>query len=296
MTSDPDVASVIANYRPRAIPAEAADFARTVAARAGPASVSRAKAFLFAAGRLGAFAASLGATLAPEAVITAAMIERFVPTTALSGASRRTVRSNLLCLAEALDTCPARTPMSRERAKPGYSPRQIAAYLALADTQPTEDRRMRAGGLVCLGAGAGLTGVDLRLVRGVDINTRSGGMVVTVRGPRPRVVPILVDYHHRLEEVGVYFGGRFVIGGAEPNRRNITTGLISSLSGGADLPRLEIPRLRSTWLGAVAGAIGLRAFMDAAGISCSQRLGDVVAHLAPVEEAVAVGLLSGRGT
>jgi len=35
--------------------------------------------------------------------------------------------------------------------------------------------------------------------------------------------------------------------------------------------------------------------MDAAGIVCSQRLGDVVSHLGPVEENVAVGLLSGWG-
>jgi integrase len=294
MISDPDVASVIANYRPRSIPPDAADFARTVATRAGPASVSRAKAFLFAAGRLGAYAASLGDALVPEAVITLAMIERFVPGASMSAPSRRTMRSNLLCLAQALAPAPGPAPIPRERAKPGYSPAQIAAYLALADAQPSQERRRRAVGLVGLGAGAGLRGADLRLVRGLDIAARSGGLVVNVRGPRPRVVPILVDYHHRLEEVAAYFGGRFVIGGAEPNRRNITTGLISSLSGGEDLARLEIPRLRSTWLARVAQAMGLRAFMDAAGIVCSQRLGDVVGGLGPVSEEVAVQLLSGR--
>ena len=56
----------------------------------------------------------------------------------------------------------------------------------LADAQPTAERRMRAAGLVCLGAGAGLIRADLRDARGSDVTCRSGGMVVTVRGARPR--------------------------------------------------------------------------------------------------------------
>ena len=65
-----------------------------------------------------------------------------------------------------------------------------------------------------------------------------------------------------------------------------------SLAGGADHPRLEIARLRATWLSEVAEAIGLRAFMEAAGITCSQRIGDLVARRAPPDEGRAVALLS----
>ena len=59
-------------------------------------------------------------------------------------------------------------------------------------------RRMRAAGLICLGAGAGLIRSDLRGVRGSDITCRSGGVVVKVRGGRPRVVPVLARYHEPL--------------------------------------------------------------------------------------------------
>jgi hypothetical protein len=38
----------------------------------------------------------------------------------------------------------------------GPNPAEIGGYLALADAQPTVAGRMRAAGLVCLGAGAGL--------------------------------------------------------------------------------------------------------------------------------------------
>jgi hypothetical protein len=61
---------------------------------------------------------------------------------------------------------PADLPLPRERPEKPYSPGQIAGYLALADAQPTRERRMRAAGLVCLGAGAGLIRGDLRDTRG----------------------------------------------------------------------------------------------------------------------------------
>lgn len=41
----------------------------------------------------------------------------------------------------------------------------------------------------------------------------------------------------------------------------------------------------------MAERLGLKAFLGAAGISCTQRLGDVVATLATPTEAVAVALL-----
>jgi hypothetical protein len=44
-------------------------------------------------------------------------------------------------------------PLPRERSKAPYSHAQIAAYLALADAQPTPARGMRAGGLICRSPG-----------------------------------------------------------------------------------------------------------------------------------------------
>jgi hypothetical protein len=96
---------------------------------------------------------------------------------------------------------PADVPLPRERSKQPYGPAQIDGYLALADAQPTRERRMRAAGLVCLGAGAGLIRGDLRDVRdvrGTDVACRSGGVIVSVRGARPRTVPVLSRYHSPL--------------------------------------------------------------------------------------------------
>src|SRR6202011_857113 len=136
----------------------------------------------------------------------------------------------------------------RERAKAPCSPAEIGGYLALADAQPTLSRRMRASGLVCLGAGAGLIGADLRAVRGTDVACRSGGVVVEVHGARPRAVPVLARYHQRLLASAEFAGSGLVTGGASAVRKNITTPLTRSLAGGAGLPRLEASRLRMTWL------------------------------------------------
>jgi hypothetical protein len=143
---------------------------------------------------------------------------------------------------------------------------------------------MRAQGLICLGAGGGLTGSDLAAVAGGDVACCHGGVVVTVKGARAKVVPVLAAYGARLAASASFAGAGFVIGGGDPARRNLTTPLIDSLAGGADLGRLDTRRLRATWLAEVAGRIGLKAFMDAAGICCSQRLGDLVAGLADLDE------------
>ncbi len=150
---------------------------------------------------------------------------------------------------------------------------------------------MRAAGLVCLGAGAGLIRADLREVRGTDVACRSGGVVVTVRGARARTVPVLARYHAPLLTAAAFAGDALICGGADPGRRNLTNPLVAALDGGGGLPRLDTSRLRATWLAGCAELLGLATFMHAAGISCSQRLGDLLAGLEPAGEAAAVRLL-----
>jgi integrase len=176
---------------------------------------------------------------------------------------------------------PADLPLPRERSKQPSRPAEIAGYLALADAQPTTERRMRAAALVCLGAGAGLIRGDLRDARGSDVTARSGGVVVTVRGARPRTVPVLARYHARLLAAAAFAGTGLLCGGSDPGRRNLTNPLVTALNGGSGLPRLDTSRLRATWLAGCAQLPGLATFMHAAGISCSQRLGDLAAGLEP---------------
>ncbi|MGD0702839.1 MAG: hypothetical protein ABSA02_23525 [Trebonia sp.] len=290
------VAVYIGRWRPSSVSPEAAAFARDVITRTGPQGRERAKNLLWAAGKLADYATGLGLDLVPETVLHPSTAERFTRCApGLSGAARRTLRTNLRFIGRRVvpQFYPADLPLPRERSKRPYSPAEIGGYLALADAQPTTERRMRAAGLVCLGAGAGLVRGDLRDVRGTDVACRSGGVLVTVRGPRARTVPALARYHARLLAAARFAGTALICGGAYPGRRNLTNPLLAALDGGGGLPRLDTSRLRATWLADCADRLGLATFMHAAGISCSQRLGDLVSGLEPAGEAEAARLLGG---
>jgi len=286
----------VPRWRPSSVSPPAAAFAREVIGQVAPEGRERAKNLLWAAGKLADYAASLGLDLVPEVVLHPSVAERFTRCApGLTGVARRTLRTNLRFIGRrvAPQLYPADLPLPRERAKAPYGPAQIEGYLALADAQPTAERRMRTAGLVCLGAGAGLIRGDLRDVRGSDVACRSGGVIVTVRGTRPRAVPVLARYHARLLAAARVSPAADQAVPGEPGRRNLTSPLITALDGGGGLPRLDTSRLRATWLADCAGLLGLATFMHAAGISCSQRLGDLVAGLEPAGEAEAVRLLGG---
>ena len=221
-------------WHPVSVSAQAADFARAVVAHAGPRDRDRAKALLQAAGKLADFAIGLGLEPVPQVVLHPSVIERFTTSApGLSGVARRTLRTNLRFIARQVvpGLAPADAPLPRERSKAPYSQAEIAAYFVLGDAQPTVARRMRAAGLICLGAGAGLIRADLRQARGSDVACRSGGVVVQVRGRRPRVVPVLSRYHDRLLESAAFAGDSLITGGRDPARRNLTTPLVSGLDG-----------------------------------------------------------------
>jgi hypothetical protein len=289
-----DVAAYVGRWQPSSVSAEAAAFARDVITTVRPGGRERAKNLLWAAGKLADWAIGLGLEAVPDVVLHPSVAERFTRCApGLSPVARRTLRTNLRFIGRRVvpQLYPADLPLPRERAKAPYSPAQIAGYLALADAQPAPGRRMRAAGLVCLGAGAGLIRGDLREVRGTDVAGRSGGVLVSVRGARPRTVPVLARYHARLLAAAAFAGTGLICGGADPGRRNLTNPLIRALDGGGGLPRLDTSRLRATWLADCAELLGLATFMHAAGISCSQRLGDLIAGLEPGSEDEAVRLL-----
>jgi hypothetical protein len=291
-----EVAGYITAWRPSSVPPRAAAFARQIVTQAAPAGRERAKNLLWAAGKLAEYGTGLGLDPAPQVLLHPSVIERFTTCApGLSGPARRTLRTNLRFLARRAvpQLHPTDAPLPRERAKIPYTATEIGGYLELAAAQPTAARRMRAAGLVCLGAGAGLIRADLRQVCGTDICCRSGGVIVEVRGARPRPVPVLARYHDVLLASARFAGSGLVIGGTDPARHNLTNPLARSLAGGAGLPRLDTSRLRATWLADCAQLMGLATFMHAAGITCSQRLGDIIATLPPGDEASAVALLGG---
>lgn len=295
--SDTGVPSYIGRWKPSSVSPEGAAFARGVVARAGPEKVMRARSLLWAAGQLADYGLGLGLEPVPEVLLHPSVVERFARCApGFSDTARRTMRTNLRFTGRAAvpHLYPADVPLPRQRSKEPYTAAEIGGFLALADAQPTRARRMRAAGLVCLGAGAGLIRGDLREARGTDVRRRpDGAVVVGVGPPRPRAVPVLERYQGPLLAAAGFAGDALICGGEDPGRRNLTNKVVSSLAGGGGLPRLDTSRLRATWLADCGDRLGLATFMHAAGITCSQRLGDLVAGLEPGGEDEAVRLLGG---
>ncbi|MFZ0664176.1 MAG: hypothetical protein WAM97_00360 [Acidimicrobiales bacterium] len=235
-------------------------------------------------------------SLDPEVLLRVSVIERFMAEACddYSLGARRTARCNLLWLnRRLLDKKPPLVALSRQRSSAPYSQTEIAGYLALADAQPTEARRMKASALIALGAGAGMFGTDLRLLKGTDVKRSLGAVLVEVSGTHARIVPVRAEFSTRALQSAAWANDDFIIGGADPNRRNLTTPLLASMSRGTDLERLNLSRLRSTWLVACARDIGLGTFLAAAGVRCSQRLGDLAAHLDPGDLQRSIEVLGG---
>jgi len=288
-----EIAASIGRWRPSLVSPQAAAFARAVIVKAGPEGRERAKNLLRAAGKLADYGPGLGLEPVPEVLLHPPAAERFTRCApGLSGVARRTLRTNLRFTGRRVvpQLYPADLPLPRERSKQPCSAAETGGFLALADAQPTRARQARAAGLVCPGAGAGLIRGDLREARGSDVACRSGGVIVQAGGSRPRTVPVLARYHARLLAAARSAGNGLICGGTDPGRRNITNPLITALDGGTGLPRLDTSRLRATWLRECAELLGLAAFMHAAGITCSQRPGDLIAGLEPAGEAGAVRL------
>jgi hypothetical protein len=146
-----EVAAYIGRWEPSSVSAEGAAFARDVVTRAGPEGRDRAKSLLRAAGKLADYAMPLGLEAVPEVLLHPSAVERFTRCApGLSPAARRTLRTNLRFTGRRVvpQLYPADLPLPRERSKKPYGPAEIAGFLALADAQPTMERRMRATALV----------------------------------------------------------------------------------------------------------------------------------------------------
>jgi hypothetical protein len=276
-----EVNAAICSWEPIGVSKDEACFARAVVTEAAPGSVARARALLLACSRLAAFGASLGLEPVVPQLLRHSVIERFVAEglCAASASTRRTIRTNLRFVTRAVAPGllpPDPPPLRRHRAKAPYSSGEIAAYLALADAQPTLARQMALSALVCLGAGAGLIGADLRHLRGRDVTTCGEVVVVSVRQGRARVVPVLGRFAPRLMASASYAEDGYLIGGRRAERHNVTATLLERVSGGADLARLQPGRLRASWLAVLIETCALPELCAAAGISDSKAIFDLI--------------------
>jgi len=215
---------------------------------AGPAIAGRYARVL---ARIASWSVTESLPLDIEVVLDPDTVERFASTALPRNRSTATYRADLRRIGRTLATKapwePRPAPLSRRAVAPPYSTEQLTNLRRLAADQSTPERRRRATALIALGAGAGLDGRWCTKIRPEDLRRTSGGLLVRVGPPNPRIVPVLTSFEGDLEGLPVGPADEVLVGGAYKTK-NRASDLVARLDAAPGCPRLSSSRLRSTWL------------------------------------------------
>jgi integrase len=194
-----------------------------------------------------------GLPLKREQIFRISVVDRFASVEADSyatAASRNTIRSRLLRMAEVLHPEQTERPLralgASDPTRP-YSTEEVIALRSWARSQRTEQRRRDAEALLALGLGAGLSGREILNVRVADIRRVSGGVDVGVGGERPRRVPVLREWERALldrADADDTKAWAFRAGHTTENP-NLITDFVSRSRGRI---QLQARRMRTTWI------------------------------------------------
>lgn len=237
---------------------------------------------------LAGFAVSRGLPLQLEVVMTTALIDEFtrVGSAGASDAMRARRRSELLRMARAVNPGPAAPPalssIPHQAIRPCYTPQEMVLIRRAAREQPTEARVRGLCAVVALGAGAGADSVDLRHLHvGHVRDLGSRGWQVTFHQPRPRVVPVRVEYEALLAAAVAGRPAGHLLIGTKLDRRNTASRVIDKavLYG---VPPIDQARLRATWLAdLMTDPVPLGVLLRAAGLQSARSLADLLPHVGP---------------
>jgi integrase len=203
---------------------------------------------------LSRFAGTRGVPDTREFLLDYDVIEAFCVTGLRGRASstRGTYRSALYRLAEAAHGPAGQraTPFAGARAPAPYSRAERAELAAVAAAQRDPAKRASALALVVFGIGAGLRPGELVALRGGDVFRPGGQVMVQVRGPGARVVPVASRYAGRAGELARRAGSGHVFrpGPAERSYKNFVTNFARGLAADLAAPGLSLRRARSTFI------------------------------------------------
>ena len=191
-----------------------------------------------------------GLPLDPTAIFDRDVIDRFVSTSDQyrTKASKNTIRSRLLRISEALLTpeaiVEALRPLGSSDPSAPYSAAEQVALRSWATVQPTAEKRRSAGALLALGIGAGLSGKEIIECKATDLISDASGVVVLVRGDRPRRVPVTRAWEDGLRTQNSPDSPLFREGQSGENP-NLISDFVSRSRGKI---ALQARRMRATWI------------------------------------------------
>jgi integrase len=239
--------------------------------------------------RLSRFADARGVPADREFLLDYDVIEAFCVTGLRGRASstRGTYRSALYRLAGAAHGPAGQraTPFAGAKAPAPYSPAERAELAALAAAQRDPAKRSSALALVVFGIGAGLRPGELVALRGGDVFRHGRQVMVQVRGPAARVVPVASRYAGRAGELARRAGTRHVFrpGPADRSYKNFVTNFARGLTADPAAPGLSLRRARSTFIcGHLAAGTPVPVLLAITGIAEAGSLARYACHVAGI--------------
>lgn len=210
-------------------------------------------------------------------------------TTPMTDSSLATYRSRLFRVADASigHVQPThRMPGLRthETARP-FTPTEVLALRRWADGQPSRIKRVDLNVLLALTLGAGLTTGELIESCASDVTSDREGVLVCVRGARPRVVPMLAEWEAVIADVADA-AWKPDLPLFRATRTTTDSNLVANCihkSKAKPFP-VNATRLRATWIVThLAAGTPVQALLDASGVETIGALGRFMAHVPAVD-------------
>ncbi|KTR41652.1 hypothetical protein NS263_04025 [Curtobacterium oceanosedimentum] len=200
------------------------------------------------------WAHELGLELTPEVLLSERHINAFVATGlgSVSDSTRKAYRTGLRRVARGtLRKVPQdrKHPTWNHRSiAPPYTQDELAGIDAAVTLQTTQLRTRFFDAWVCLCAGAGLRNTELRYIAAADVTDDDGVLLVHVRPPRERIVPLRREYSNRVRALMAAHPDQPLAGPFRPQQRDPLLRARSRLQIPEAVANPHTERFRSTWL------------------------------------------------
>lgn len=227
-----------------------------------------------------------GLPLDVEQIFHPATVNRYAVTVpGLSEATRCTRRATLTGLSRRITRVapwePAREVLHYPCTATPYTAAQVSRLLWWAPRQRTALRRRVLAAAVALGGGAGLRGTEMMTVRTSDVRVRGEHVIVTVRGPRARQVPVRPRYTSAVLDAAERAAGGHLFRDPVPGSAQGAAQALDECEVPATLMPVTTSRLRWTWECEMIQRVPLPVFMQMSGRTDTGRLVDVLAGTKP---------------
>ena len=200
------------------------------------------------------WAHELGLDLTPEVLLSERHINAFVATGlgSISNNTRKAYRTSLRRVARGTLR---KVPQERKHPTwnhrgiaPPYTPDELADIDAAVLLQTTRLRTRFFDSWVCFCVGAGVRNTELRYIARSDITEDDGMLLVHIRSPRERIVPLRREYADRVRALMAAHPEEPLAGPFRPDQRDPLLPVRSRLAIPDLVSKPDTERFRSTWL------------------------------------------------